>query len=116
MSGQAADPRQPRVFGTDLPKTLFLLRHRFQQPPGAFEAAYAGHRAYVERNVSEGRFLAAGPSVPWDGGCILARGVDKAELEAVVATDPLVGLGITAYEITEWKTTIRAQAFDALFT
>ncbi|MTD53814.1 YciI family protein [Amycolatopsis pithecellobii] len=105
---------QPRIFGSDVPKTLFVLRHHFQKSPQAFEDAYKGHRAYIERNMAEGTFLLAGPAVPWDGGIILARAVDRAEMEAVVATDPLVDAGITKYDVTEWKTTIRRQEFDAI--
>ena len=104
----------PRVFGSDVPKTLFVLRHRFQKPPGEFEAAYAGHRAYIDRNIEEGHFLSAGPAVPWDGGSILAHVTSRAEIEAIVATDPLVGEGITRYEVSEWKTTVRSAGFDAL--
>lgn len=109
-----ADTSRPRVFGTDVPKTLFMLRHRFQKPPGEFEAAYKGHRAFLERNFADGHFIGAGPCVPWDGGIILARAADRAEIENVVGTDPLVGEGITIYEITEWKTTVRSNGFDAL--
>ncbi len=108
------DATSPRVFGKDVPKTLFVLRHRFQKSPEAFEAAYKGHRAFIEQNMAEGRFVGAGPCVPWDGGIILAHAADRAQIENVVAADPLVGEGITIYEITEWKTTIRSDGFDAL--
>ena len=114
MSEIESTTSNPRIFGSDVPKTLFVLRHHFQKPPQAFEDAYKGHRAYIDRNMAEGTFLIAGPAVPWDGGVILARAADRAAIEAVVATDPLVGEGITEYSVTEWKTTIRRQEFDAI--
>ncbi|MFG1608009.1 YciI family protein [Actinoplanes sp. NPDC049265] len=104
----------PRVFGRDVPKTLFILRHRFQKSPQDFEEAYQGHRAYIDRNMADGTFLLAGPAVPWDGGVILARAADRATIEAVVATDPLIAEGITEYTVTEWKTTVRRSEFDAI--
>jgi uncharacterized protein YciI len=107
-------PSNPRIFGSDVPKTLFVLRHRFQKSPQEFEDAYKGHRAYIEKNMADGTFLMAGPAVPWDGGLILAQAGDREAIEAVIQTDPLVGEGITEYDVTEWKTTIRRQEFDAL--
>jgi uncharacterized protein YciI len=107
---------KPRVFGSDVPKTLFLLRHRFQKDPTDFEDAYKGHREYFDRNVAADHFICGGPTVPWDGGLILACAANLAEIQAIVDTDPLVGEKITVYEITEWKTTIRRDDFDAILT
>ncbi len=108
------DNANPRIFGNDEPRTLFLLRHRFQKPPHEFEEAYAGHRAYFKRNLQSGRFIVVGPVVPWDGGMILALAADRAEAERMVDEDPLVAAGITQYEITEWKTTVRHPGFSEL--
>ena len=110
----SAGRRDPKVFGRDTTRTVFVLRHRFQKPPEAFEEAYGGHRAFIERNLKSGTFLAAGPAVPWDGGVILAVAADRAAVERLIAADPLVEAGITAYEATEWKTTVRGPGFDAM--
>jgi uncharacterized protein YciI len=111
---ESSDSSKPKVFGKDVPKTLFLLRHRFQKDPKQFEEAYKGHRKFFDRNVDEGHFICGGPTVPWDGGMILVCAADRAEAEEIVSTDPLVGEGITVYEIQEWKTTIRRDDFDAI--
>jgi uncharacterized protein YciI len=106
--------QQPQIFRDDKTRTLFLLRHRFQKPPQEFADAYDGHRAYIDRHFETGVFLTAGPTVPWDGGMILARAESREAIAQVVAGDPLIEAGITEYEITEWKTTIRTAGFAAL--
>ena len=114
MSDASDQGSSPRVFGSDVPKTLFVLRHHFQKPPAEFADAYAGHRAFIDRNIAAGTFLGAGPVVPWDGGLILARAANRVAVDEIIATDPLVDAGITQYSVTEWKTTIRSSEFDSL--
>ncbi len=105
---------EPRIIGPDETFLLFVMRHRFLQGQDAFVAQYAEHRAFVMEQIASGRLLAGGPTVPWDGGMMLICVRDRSEAEAFAAADPIARLGLTEYEITEWKTTTRADDFTAL--
>jgi len=105
---------EPQIIGPDTTYRLFVMRHRFLHGQDAFVAHYAEHRAFVMEQIACGRMLAGGPTVPWDGGIILICARDRAEAEAFAAGDPIAQLGLTEYEITEWKTTTRADDFTAL--
>jgi len=109
-----SNPDEPLILGNDTPLTLFLLRHRFQKSHAEFEAIYPQHRAFVMARIAEGIMLAGGPTAPWDGGAILLRAHDRAAVDGFIAADPLVTSGVTAYEVTEWRTTTRAVAFTAM--
>ena len=109
-----ADTAEPRIIHPDKTQTLFLLRHRFQRSQAEFIEYYEEHRAFVEAQIAAGRMLSGGPTVPWDGGVILIVADSRAEAERFVAADPIAQKGLTEYDITEWKTTTRADDFTAL--
>jgi hypothetical protein len=43
--------------------------------------------------------------VPRDGGIILASGIERNRLDAIIAEDPFAQQGLAHYEITEFKAT-----------
>ncbi|RAS30858.1 YciI family protein [Paraburkholderia bryophila] len=63
------------------------------------------HRAFLTRQFEAGVFIAAGPKVPRDGGIILAAGVEREKLDAILASDPFAVQQIARYEVTEFKAT-----------
>ncbi|UYN99121.1 MAG: hypothetical protein KIT02_14490 [Devosia sp.] len=59
-----------------------------------------GHKAWLERGLADGKF------VLWDslsagGGAVLARGLDRAAVDQLVAGDPFVSFGVVTPEIIE---------------
>lgn len=52
------------------------------------DEALPDHLAWLDRQYADGVFLASGRRVPRTGGVILAGGVDRAELDRRLATDP----------------------------
>ncbi|RQW82942.1 YciI family protein [Micromonospora globispora] len=60
------------------------------------------HLSWLDRQYADGIFLASGRRVPRTGGVILAAGVDRAELDARLATDPFAARGLAGYEVTEF--------------
>ena len=64
------------------------------------------HVRFLEECFRAGVFLAAGRQVPRVGGVILATGVKRAELEAVMAEDPFVRENAATFEITEFRTSL----------
>ena len=80
--------------------TLHLLIVRYTGSEEAARPYFAEHAAYLDRHHAAGTFLASGQTVPAaEGGAIIARGVDRAEIEAITAEDPFVRAGVAAYTI-----------------
>jgi uncharacterized protein YciI len=50
-------------------------------------------------------FVMAGPKVPREGGVILASGIERERLDAILAEDPFAQQKLAHYEITEFKAT-----------
>jgi uncharacterized protein YciI len=59
------------------------------------------HKAWIKRGFDEGVFLLVGSLRPDLGGCLLAHGTSRADLDARVAEDPFVAEGVVAAEILE---------------
>ncbi|XVQ14442.1 YciI family protein [Spirillospora sp. CA-255316] len=80
--------------------TLHLLIVRYTGTEEAAEPYFREHAAYLDRHHAAGTFLASGQTVPAaQGGAIVARGIDRAEIEEITAQDPFVRAGVAAYTI-----------------
>ena len=78
---------------------MFILSLTYIAPLNEVDKHIAPHMDWVARGYDEGMFLASGRKEPRTGGVILARG-ERAEIEALVATDPFVTAGVAQYDIT----------------
>jgi uncharacterized protein YciI len=59
-----------------------------------------GHVDYLNRYQAAGIFLASGQAdVHGDGGAILARGIPREEIEAIIRDDPYLREGVSSYQI-----------------
>lgn len=96
--------------------TLYLLVSRYTAPPERVEELVPEHRRYLERHFAAGRFVVSGRRVPWTGGVIVARGLSREELEAVVADDPFAREGVAETEVVEFEPRFAAAGFEALVT
>lgn len=92
---------------------LCVIALTYVAPIEAIDARMADHVAWLDRGYAEGLFLASGRKVPRTGGVILSRG-HKAEVEALVATDPFVATGLASVEITEFTASMSADALADL--
>jgi uncharacterized protein YciI len=78
---------------------LLVLRYRVAEREA--EPHVAEHVRYLERHHRAGTFLVSGQTVPSEhGGAILARGVDRATVERLIAEDPFVRAGVAEYTVT----------------
>ena len=77
------------------------------------DARMGEHVAWLERGYAEGLFLASGRKVPRTGGVILIRG-HRAQVEALIATDPFVGGGLARAEVIEFTASMVADAMAAV--
>ena len=91
---------------------LCVVSLTYAVPLDDVDARMAGHVAWLERGYAEGLFLASGRKVPRTGGVILVRG-HKAEVEALIATDPFVAGGLARADVTEFTASMVADALAA---
>ena len=71
------------------------------------------HIDWIKAGYASGVFLASGRKVPRTGGFILAKG-ERAEIEALVATDPFMVAGVTTYDVTEVAVSFTAAGLEQL--
>lgn len=71
----------------------------------AIDDVLEAHRQFLDQHFAAGIFIAAGPKVPRDGGVILAAGIERERLDAILASDPFAVQGLAAYAVTEFKAT-----------
>lgn len=59
------------------------------------------HREFLDRHYADGTFLVSGPQVPRTGGAIVARRVDRATIDKIIAEDPFTVHGAARYDVIE---------------
>jgi uncharacterized protein YciI len=72
------------------------------------------HMEWIREQYEAGRFLLSGAKVPRDGGVILARGIERDELDEVIAGDPFTREGVAVYDVVEFRATTVAEGLDVL--
>lgn len=79
----------------------WLLLSNYVRPLEEVDAVRADHVAHLERQRQAGRFVAWGRLVPPTGGFILARGMDRATVDSVLAEDPFSVAGVAEWDVRE---------------
>ncbi len=87
---------------------MFVIELIYKAELAQIDAAMKLHVAWLDRHYAAGTFLVSGRKVPRDGGVILASGVDRARLEAIVGEDPFVARGLADYRLIEFRASQRA--------
>ena len=93
---------------------MFVLLLTYTKPLAEVDALMREHVAWLKQQYADGRFLVSGRQIPRTGGVILARGDDRAEIEALAATDPFVSGGVATCEVVEFRASQTAPGFAAL--
>ena len=83
----------------------FILLLTYAMPVSRVDELLDEHRAWLDEHFADGTFLVSGPQAPRTGGAILASGTPRAQIEAIVSTDPLARAGAATYEIVEFAPT-----------
>ncbi|MGC1214782.1 MAG: YciI family protein [Micromonospora sp.] len=81
---------------------MFVVTLTYLTDLDRVDDALPDHLTWLDRQYADGVFLASGRRVPRTGGVILAADVDRAELDARLATDPFAERGFAGYEVTEF--------------
>lgn len=82
---------------------MFVILVHYERPLAEIDAHVAEHRAFLETHYASGLLLGSGRRTPPVGGVILARGDDRAALEAVFANDPFLVQGVARYEYIQFE-------------
>ncbi|WP_028225361.1 YciI family protein [Paraburkholderia ferrariae] len=84
---------------------MYVVSLTYQASLEAIDEALEAHRQFLDTHFAAGVFIAAGPKVPREGGVILAAGIERERLDAILATDPFAVKGLAGYTVTEFKAT-----------
>lgn len=84
---------------------MYVINLRYTGALAEIDDALEQHRVFLERYFAAGVFVMAGPKVPRDGGVIIASGIDRDRLDAILAEDPFAREQLAHYDITEFKAT-----------
>jgi uncharacterized protein YciI len=85
--------------------SVFILLPTYLVPIEQIDAMLEEHRVWIDAHCASGRFLVVGRRVPREGGFILAVDGDRAETEAIAATDPFVTSALASYDVLEVQPT-----------
>jgi uncharacterized protein YciI len=92
---------------------MFILTLTYVAPLEEVDKHVPAHMEWIKAGYASGAFLASGRKVPRTGGFVLAKG-DRAEVEALIATDPFMISGVTTYDITEVSVAFTAAGLEQL--
>lgn len=96
-------------------RLVYVLISEFQAPPERIAESVPEHTEWLVAGYREGRILVSGRRRPPQGGAIVALAADDEELDAWLATDPLVQQGLVEYRSYPFEATDfpkRSPAFD----
>lgn len=93
----------------DTAPRVFVITLTYIRPLEEIDEARQAHLEHLRRAFASGLFLMAGPQVPRTGGVIIARG-DRDAVDAHMAADPFVTLGLADVSVTEFAATTAAEA------
>lgn len=88
---------------------MFFITSAYSAPPERIAAALPVHRDWVGDLYDRGIFLLSGRLVPFSGGFMLAGGVTRDELDAILASDPFRLAGLLTHQIVELEPTRAAE-------
>lgn len=82
---------------------MFIVSVTYQQPLEVVDQHLPDHLAFLDRYFAAGTFIASGRKVPRTGGIILATGVTREQLDAILLEDPFNQHKVARYEVTEFE-------------
>ena len=93
---------------------MYVLTLTYIVPLDEVDRVRDAHMEWIAEQYEAGRFLVSGPKVPRDGGVILARAIERDELDDVIASDPFTREGVAAYDVIEFRATTVVEELGAL--
>ena len=81
---------------------MFIVALTYTAPLDVVDGLLADHRAWLDQGLAEGWLQMAGRKEPRDGGILIARGDNRADVEMKARTDPFFIHGATTFEVIEF--------------
>ena len=78
---------------------MYVILSTYHKPLPEMDALRPRHLAFLDTYYAKGIFIASGRQDPPVGGCILANGVSRDELDAILAQDPFATAGAATYQV-----------------
>lgn len=82
---------------------MFLINMQFTAPLTEIDKLVGAHRDYLLGKYESGTLLFGGRKVPRQGGIIISTQTEKADVEALLAADPLIENNLAEYTLTEFE-------------
>lgn len=92
---------------------MFVITLHYTQPISAIDKYIVPHREFLDRYYASGHLICSGPKNPRDGGVILAKAANTAELESILAQDPFKQHNLAEYTVIEFDPIKCSPAFKA---
>ena len=93
---------------------MFIIDVTYLVPLETVDAHLPGHIDFLNEQMAAGVFMASGRKVPRVGGVILARGVTRETLLALLERDPFKVHGVAEYRVVEVDARNCAPGFENL--
>ncbi len=93
---------------------MFVVELTYKAALAEIDAHMTAHVAFLNKYYASGNFLLSGRKIPRDGGIILAAGVGREQLEAIVQEDPFYRHGLADFRINEFRSSQRADDIQKL--
>jgi uncharacterized protein YciI len=88
---------------------MFLILLNYLKPLDEIDRLIPAHRQFLQRHYASGHFLLSGRKDPRTGGVILARTMERSELDAILVQDPFSIDNAADYTIVAIVPTMAAQ-------
>jgi uncharacterized protein YciI len=87
---------------------MFVIELIYKADLTQIDKHMTAHVAFLKKYYASGNFLVSGRKIPRDGGIILAVGKSRAQIQAIVESDPFVARGLADFRIIEFRASQRA--------
>ncbi len=91
---------------------MFLVILTYVKPIEAVMDNLERHVEFLEKYYEQGKFIVSGPQKPREGGFILCKAADAAEVQALISEDPFHLEGVAEYKVIEFEPTKYAEGFE----
>ena len=82
---------------------MFVVLVKYVKPISEVDRFLVSHRAYLDELYQQNVLLASGSQVPRTGGVLVARTMEKSQLEILLKKDPFAINGIAEYTVIEFE-------------
>lgn len=84
---------------------MYVVLLTYTAPLEEVDYRLPDHAKWLDKHFARGEFLAAGRRNPRTGGVIITRPMDRAKLDAMLASDPFALHHLASYEVIEFSAT-----------